>query len=60
MFGETDFFKREPADKLVNDGILKNARVMTLADTGHHAYIDNTKGLLEGLLKSYFEDEVTY
>ena len=59
MFGETDFFKREHADKLVNDGILKNAKVLTLADTGHHAYIDNTRGLLEELLKSYFEHEET-
>ena len=57
MYGETDVFKRVYADQLVNGGTLKNSKVLTLKQTGHHAYIDNTEGVLKELLVSYFERE---
>mgnify|MGYP006888857811 CR=1 FL=1 len=57
MYGETDVFKREHADKLISDGTLKSSKVLTILNSGHHAYIDNTKGVVEALLNSYFEHD---
>ena len=48
---------REHADQLVNEGTLKDAQVHTIENAGHHAYIDNTQGMLEAMLNSFFENE---
>ena len=55
-----ELFKREPADKLVSDGTLKKARVLTIAESGHHAYVDNSKGTVEAILNSFLDNERKY
>ena len=41
LFGESDFFKRGPADELIEKGVLRNSTVFDIPGAGHHPYIDN-------------------
>lgn len=59
VFGEDDFFKREPADELVADGTLKDGRVLTAKGTGHHLYFDNPKLAVDLSLTRFFELEAS-
>ena len=40
IYGEKDVFTRANADKLVEEGVLRNSSVHTVYQAGHHLAID--------------------
>jgi pimeloyl-ACP methyl ester carboxylesterase len=57
-YGDSDFFKREHADELVNDGTLVDCKVFTVSNSGHHLYFDNPEETLLNLLSEFFRHEL--
>ena len=59
MFGEFDFFKKEPADALIAEGTLKDCKTHLIKTVGHHLYFDNPKLTNDTWLPRFFEIEAT-